>query len=200
VHFDWYPRPVSRRPSTLWLFAPTPVQPDWLIPHPSGLPDLPLLASFAHEQDVVEALVIRLDRNWHSSSRVARLACRGILLELLIRILVPTEPTEPADRNARLANAARQLIEQNLSSTIPLVQLLAPLHYSQAHLSRAFKATFGISPGRYRQYLRLELAKSRLRKSEHNIAEIARMCGFEDPGHFSRVFKSATGVSPRDFR
>ena len=30
------------------------------------------------------------------------------------------------------------------------------------------------------------------------IQEIAYMCGFESPSHFSRMFKQHFGVSPRD--
>jgi AraC-like DNA-binding protein len=46
--------------------------------------------------------------------------------------------------------------------------------------------------------IRNELANNAL--SDHRIATIAYGWGFSDPAHFSRTFRAAYGVSPRDFR
>lgn len=53
------------------------------------------------------------------------------------------------------------------------------------------------------EHIHLELikqAKSRLWGTGMSIAEIAYELGFEHPSHFTKLFKTKTGVSPRHFR
>lgn len=48
--------------------------------------------------------------------------------------------------------------------------------------------------------LRIEAAKKALKEGEKSISDIAFSTGFKDLSYFSKVFKSFTGKSPRDFR
>ena len=57
--------------------------------------------------------------------------------------------------------------------------------------------------GRRQQYERIECAKiifSETQNDHLTIAEVAYKCGFVDPTHFGRVFKSNTGMSPGAWR
>jgi transcriptional regulator GlxA family with amidase domain len=47
---------------------------------------------------------------------------------------------------------------------------------------------------------RLECAAQMLRTTSLNMIEIALECGFEEPSHFSRSFKSKFGRSPTAYR
>lgn len=44
--------------------------------------------------------------------------------------------------------------------------------------------------------IRLERARHLLVQTEASVTDVAFVCGFESPGHFSRVFKAAYGVTP----
>ena len=47
---------------------------------------------------------------------------------------------------------------------------------------------------------RITLAKERfLADPSARIGEVAALCGYEDSNYFSRVFRSQTGVTPRDY-
>jgi len=46
----------------------------------------------------------------------------------------------------------------------------------------------------------VEKAKNELLNSNNPISQIAFSLGFEYPQHFSKVFKSNAGVSPKQFR
>jgi AraC-like DNA-binding protein len=48
--------------------------------------------------------------------------------------------------------------------------------------------------------VKLDRARELLRQPDRRILEVALETGFEDPAHFTRFFKSSTGVSPRDYR
>jgi AraC-like DNA-binding protein len=44
------------------------------------------------------------------------------------------------------------------------------------------------------------MAKRLLETTDHTVSEIEVQCGFNTSGHFSRVFKAETGISPLDYR
>jgi AraC family transcriptional regulator, positive regulator of tynA and feaB len=69
--------------------------------------------------------------------------------------------------------------------------------------ANALLAEQGTSLGRYIQDLRLERCRKILEdptQAHRTLTEIAFAWGFSDQSHFSRAFKSAYGVTPREFR
>jgi AraC-like DNA-binding protein len=76
------------------------------------------------------------------------------------------------------------------------------LGLSDRYLRVLFAAT-GESPGDYLRAQRLELAATKLadpRYQDVSITDIALSCGFGSSAHFSRVFRAAFGVPPRQRR
>ena len=71
---------------------------------------------------------------------------------------------------------------------------------SSVHFRRRFKEEVGISPKRYIDTLKMQIAAERLRASSLPVAEIAESLGYLDAYHFSRRFKEMTGHSPRSDR
>lgn len=79
-------------------------------------------------------------------------------------------------------------------------EIAAVSQMSVGHLQRLFKKWSGMSPIAYRNMLRINHAKTMLRDTELAIGNIAFAVGFDDPLYFSKVFKAATGLSPREYR
>lgn len=71
---------------------------------------------------------------------------------------------------------------------------------SPQQLVRFTKRVFGLTPTQFIAKVRIAAASQRLRDTEHTIAEIAIHCGFYDHSAFTRAFRSATGVTPTQFR
>ena len=74
--------------------------------------------------------------------------------------------------------------------------------YAKDYIRRRFIAEMGMPPAAYLTFIRISNAKKLLRmqdQMENTIAEIAAMCGYYDPGYFSRVFKKETGLSPAEY-
>ncbi|WP_319823035.1 helix-turn-helix domain-containing protein [Tritonibacter mobilis] len=63
-------------------------------------------------------------------------------------------------------------------------------------MERLFGKYLNSSPKKYFMEMRLERARHLLLQSEASITEVAMACGFDSPGHFSRVYRSAFGVTP----
>jgi AraC family transcriptional regulator len=63
-----------------------------------------------------------------------------------------------------------------------------------------FRAKTGVPPHRFLSSLRLEKAKAALARGGASISEIAAAACFSTQANFTRAFKLATGVTPREFR
>jgi len=74
------------------------------------------------------------------------------------------------------------------------------LNMSGAYLSDLLKVETGKSALDHIHNHLIEKAKNALLGSEARISEVAFELGFNYPQHFSKLFKSKTGISPSDYR
>ncbi len=74
------------------------------------------------------------------------------------------------------------------------------LNISGSYLSDLLKLETGHSAKNHIHGYIIEKAKTVLLNSETSISEIAYSLGFEYPQHFSKLFKSKTGMSPSEYR
>lgn len=78
--------------------------------------------------------------------------------------------------------------------------LAEELHVSPKHFCRLFRHFQGVSPRAFITRTRMEAAQMLLLTSNHSIARIAEMLGYDTPFYLSRQFKAKVGLSPSDFR
>ena len=74
------------------------------------------------------------------------------------------------------------------------------LHLSSQYLSDLLKKETGKNAQQHIQHFVIERAKTQLLNSTEQVSQIAYGLGFEYPQHFSKLFKSKTGVSPAEYR
>lgn len=98
----------------------------------------------------------------------------------------------------RVARIAAQ-IQANFGEKLGLASIAAEHGVSLERIERDFVAVFGLTPRDYLTKTRLEAAVQMMR-TESSIAEIAHACGYADQSAFSRRFKSATGMSPTEYK
>lgn len=67
-------------------------------------------------------------------------------------------------------------------------------------LSKLFSEVRGITIEQFSILHRIEYAKELLCYNQLSISEIAYITGYSSPAHFSKSFKSTTGMSPKLFR
>lgn len=104
---------------------------------------------------------------------------------------------EDACRNAALQRAAR-FIDAHHARRIALAELCAESGLSEAHLIRAFKSHYGLTPHAYQTNRRVQYAQGRLRQGEA-IVDVALDAGFADQAHFHRVFRKHVAATPAQF-
>lgn len=75
-------------------------------------------------------------------------------------------------------------------------------NYNSNYLKKLFKKEIGTSPQQFLIDLRITYARKLLSNTLEDsisISHVAYECGYDDPLYFSRVFKSATGHSPKEY-
>lgn len=102
-------------------------------------------------------------------------------------------------REKTAVHTARDYLSDNYETDIGLEELASIAGLSRAHLIRAFRKEFHITPHAYLTDVRIRRARRLLRSGEMP-AEVAALCGFADQAHFTRHFKARTGVTPGQFR
>ncbi|MFB9947798.1 AraC family ligand binding domain-containing protein [Rhizobium puerariae] len=106
-------------------------------------------------------------------------------------------PTDTAERSA--IHRVRDYLVERFASDVGLPELAAVAGLSRAHMIRAFRKEFHITPHSFLTHIRIREARRRLREGGQP-AEIALECGFADQAHFTRHFKARTGLTPGQYR
>lgn len=98
-------------------------------------------------------------------------------------------------RNAHLAKAIT-IMQGSIETPVSPSFIAEKLGISTRQLERLFGKYLNTSPKKYFMEMRLERAQKLLLQTEASVTEVAVACGFENPGHFSRVYRSSFGVTP----
>ena len=91
-------------------------------------------------------------------------------------------------------------IRDHLGTSFGVSQLADALHVPRRTLDRLFATELATSVGRETLRQRIVQAKILLGADAFSISEIAARTGFSSPAHLSHAFKSAFGLSPREYR
>lgn len=91
-------------------------------------------------------------------------------------------------------------LQKNMHRKLSLKEVADAVYLSSNGLIHHCKNKLGLTPMEYLNRLRIERAETLLCSSNQSVAQIARLCGFENPYYFSNVFKKLRGLSPSAWR
>ena len=95
---------------------------------------------------------------------------------------------------------AVEYIAAHYSYQITIEDIAAYVGLSRSHLFRSFEAVLHLSPKEYLSQFRIKQACYLLRHSSLSITAIANSVGFESSLYFSKAFKKAKQMPPRDYK
>ncbi|MBL9215357.1 MAG: helix-turn-helix transcriptional regulator [Opitutaceae bacterium] len=125
----------------------------------------------------------------------------GNLLENFAREAARQLREPPAERwVAEPLLAVMRKIDASLGSRIDLSELAEAAGMSVSTLSARFRRAFGLSPMAYLIQYRMRYAAHLLRDRNLHVREVAARVGYDDPFHFSKLFKKHCGTSPQGLR
>ncbi len=92
-------------------------------------------------------------------------------------------------------------IERNLEKPNFTVNDMAKVaNTSQRNLLRKVKAQTGLNLIELKTMVKIKHAMELLQRTDMTIAEIAFTIGYNDPLHFSKIFKRVVGMPPANYR
>ena len=155
------------------------------------------------QHTAVSLTLAEMHTEWASGTPAGTLLTRALFLRLLIHLarFYAAHPGPPPDlsHEATVAAAVRYL-DAHFAEPLRISEVAASVFLSPDRFTEVFGAAMGRPPRDYLGHLRLERAKTLLAATDKPIAEIGLESGFGDAAYFTRAFRAATGLAPRDFR
>jgi AraC-like DNA-binding protein len=156
----------------------------------------------------VEVDLAELWREWTGGSSSDALRVRNVFLHLLLRLARFAAGARPgvwesqplAQSREDVVAAAVRTIDLHYGEPLRIAQLAAAAHLSPERFREVFAEVMGQAPRAYIQHVRFERARTLLATTALPISHIARTIGMADHANFTRRFRAATGLSPREHR
>ena len=131
------------------------------------------------------------------------LAIDSLILELAKGLMAGEGDGTPPRCSRRVdvpaVERARRFLDAERTRVVHSTELEAITGLTRYDLCRQFRISFGTSPHRYLLMRRLEFARDQIHQ-DRPLVEVACDAGFADQAHFTRVFKTAFGLTPARYR
>jgi AraC-like DNA-binding protein/ABC-type glycerol-3-phosphate transport system substrate-binding protein len=118
--------------------------------------------------------------------------CAG--LEKRLKPLLPPRPYQG------LVAQAVDLVTREANGPLDVAGLAKRLVVSREHFMREFKRQTGQTALKFIQAKQMEQARIILETTHLHVSEVAQKLGYDNLGHFSRLFKKILGKNPREFK
>lgn len=115
--------------------------------------------------------------------------------------MIKKEATSYSPKNARelIEPALLYIHESFCSENISIEKLASLCGISEQYLRRIFMVSYGVSPLKYINNLKMLRARELIKSGNYSMSEVAELSGFFDYSYFSREFKKSAGVSPVEY-
>lgn len=155
---------------------------------------------FGKNAGAVRNAYIELSSMHSSDGRVPMAKTSAVMYSLLMR-LYKTGKASREERSVlpKIVQEALRMLQRDFAFLDGIAEVADRLQVSQEYLTRSFRKSMGIPPGKYLNQLKMEYAKMLFRQGGHSVSFVADACGFANYNYFSRVFREATGVSPTEY-
>ena len=145
-----------------------------------------------------------IDRVWADYQSAAPLKNEFVLSQLttlLIHCMRSREGSHSANipKNQKVYADFRRLLRNNFKTIRKVKDYAQSLHVTEKQLNEIIQARTGLSASAL-IHQQVILEARRLLKTGISAKEAAFELNFDDPAHFSKFFKTQTGLSPGDFQ
>lgn len=152
-----------------------------------------LLTEMESERDAF----INMTEIFTSAEGLYRAELSALVKLMMLKVL---EISDESALPLRMVEALDGYIRENCADEISNTEIGAIFGYHPFYVSKVLKDKKGMTLRQYIISYRLKRAKRLLELSDKNAQEIAEECGFTDASYFAKSFKSAFGMTPKEYR
>jgi len=155
----------------------------------------------AEDEAAVQPLIQRLTEETTRRGPGYETMATGLFLEIVAH-LGRSYGRKPNSTSGHLMAIDRilQHLNTHLEEEVEVADLASMARMSERTFHRVFLASTGLPPKHYLLNRRIAAAKDLLQAPGARVTEVAFRCGFQDGNYFSRIFRTHTGVSPREWQ
>ncbi|MGB1874608.1 MAG: helix-turn-helix domain-containing protein [Akkermansiaceae bacterium] len=139
-----------------------------------------------------------------SDSRWRNLHVTAAIFEWLACLQEDLSPdpgaAEGNQKTVHHVHAAQEWARKRLGEEVKVADWAKSCGLNVDYFSRVFKSHTGMSPKNWLIEARLQRASRMLAYPEKTVEDIAGLCGYQCPFHFSRSFKRRFGLPPASYR
>ena len=126
-------------------------------------------------------------------------AIKDILSDYIDNAIEKISASESAGEHM-LITKMKRYINEHYGEYITLETISKQVYAHPVYLSKLFREETGMNFIDYLTEVRINNAKELLKNPDCKIYDISYMVGYESSKHFSKVFKNATGMTPKEYR
>jgi len=152
-------------------------------------------------------VIDHLELHWYARRRpgwclTTKLPMRNSEGQIVGVVGISRDLRAPGDRESIPASLASTLeyLESHCDEALSPSSLARLAGLPPVRFARLIKRIFRLTPNQLIVQTRLAAAARMLTETDHSVAEIAYSCGFYDHSALTRAFRSATNLTPSEYR
>lgn len=163
-----------------------------------GVPvDIPIADRVLHDTD---NSVLRIIKKMEREYTDCRTGYKEMLRCYLTQVLVHTSRACETRAPHKAVEKVMEYLKAHYREPLSLDTLSQLVDYTPQYLSSLFSEEVGISIQMFLQRIRIEEASHLLVTTKLSTTEVAAEVGYQDPRHFSKIFRKYQKISPREYR
>lgn len=158
-----------------------------------------------HEHPTIEKLFLNLLQEIDDQKEFYQMAIKGILIPLFAELQrfnssLKSEDKEIDQTSFKQVMPALDFLAGHFDSSFEVDELAKICHLSSSHFRRLFKKATNLSPQEYLIQLRVKMAASMLKNTNHKVTTICQDVGFASISSLNRNFKRIMKMTPKEWK
>ena len=142
----------------------------------------------------------RAAKKWKAHDPMREMIAMSALYDIILLMISEHDREyQPSGTVAKLAPAMAVIETRFSDNELGISELSSLCGMSEVYFRKLFSEHYGVSPKEYLIRMRIEYAKSLLASEQFTVSEVATLCGYAEPCHFSREFSKHVGLSPKQY-